>query len=108
MAAVLRPSHRLKHLRLAEFSQMGSYWDPIQNIEVVRILAGEYYATHCDEMITTVLGSCVSACIRDKVVGIGGMNHFMLPAETRPGGGSCRGIAASVRTHRMAVMRWSG
>lgn len=86
MAAVLRPSHRLKHLRLAEFSQMGSYWDPIQNIEVVRILAGEYYATHCDEMITTVLGSCVSACIRDKVVGIGGMNHFMLPAETRPGG----------------------
>ena len=31
MAAVLRPSHRLKHLRIAEFSQMGSYWDPIQN-----------------------------------------------------------------------------
>jgi chemotaxis protein CheD len=86
MAAVLRPSHRLKHLRIAEFSQMGSYWDPIQNIEVVRILAGEYYVTHCDEMITTVLGSCVSACIRDKVAGIGGMNHFMLPAETRPGG----------------------
>lgn len=86
MAAVLRPSHRLKHLRIAEFSKMGSYWDPVHNIEVVRILAGEYYATHCDEMITTVLGSCVSACIRDKVAGIGGMNHFMLPAETRPGG----------------------
>jgi chemotaxis protein CheD len=27
----------------------------------------------------TVLGSCVSACIRDPVLGIGGMNHFMLP-----------------------------
>jgi len=26
-----------------------------------------------------VLGSCVSACIRDTVAGIGGMNHFMLP-----------------------------
>jgi len=30
-------------------------------------------------MIVTVLGSCVSACIRDRVSGIGGMNHFMLP-----------------------------
>ena len=32
-----------------------------------------------DEYIVTVLGSCVSACIRDRVSGIGGMNHFMLP-----------------------------
>ena len=30
-------------------------------------------------MIGTVLGSCVSACIRDRISGIGGMNHFMLP-----------------------------
>jgi len=34
-------------------------------------------------MITTVLGSCVSACIRDAVIGIGGMNHFMLPETTQ-------------------------
>jgi chemotaxis protein CheD len=34
-------------------------------------------------MITTVLGSCVSACIRDSVSGIGGMNHFMLPETSR-------------------------
>lgn len=86
MAVALHPSQRLKHLRLAEFSHMNSYWDPIQNVEVVRILAGEYYATHCDEMITTVLGSCVSACIRDPIAGIGGMNHFMLPNETASGG----------------------
>jgi len=33
------------------------------------------------EMIVTVLGSCVSACIRDKNLGIGGMNHFMLPMK---------------------------
>lgn len=91
MATALRPSHRLKHLRLPEFGHMNSYWDPIQNIEVVRILAGEYYATHCDEMITTVLGSCISACVRDKVAGIGGMNHFMLPVENRPGGNNGSG-----------------
>lgn len=33
-----------------------------------------------DEAVTTTLGSCISACIRDKVSGIGGMNHFMLPS----------------------------
>lgn len=30
-------------------------------------------------MLLTVLGSCVAACIRDPVAGVGGMNHFMLP-----------------------------
>jgi uncharacterized membrane protein len=48
-----------------------------------RILPGEYYVTREDEVIDTVLGSCVAACIRNPRFGIGGMNHFMLP---RPGG----------------------
>ena len=81
MAAVLRPLRQLNHLRWPEFTHMNSYWDPVQNVEVVRILAGEYYATHCHEMITTVLGSCISVCIRDRTANIGGMNHFMLPVE---------------------------
>ena len=38
-----------------------------------------------DELISTVLGSCVSACVRDRVFGIGGMNHFMLPASADEG-----------------------
>ena len=33
------------------------------------------------EMLTTILGSCVAACIRDPAAGIGGMNHFLLPGE---------------------------
>ena len=46
----------------------------------VRILPGETYTTaRKDEAIITVLGSCVSACIRDPRSGLGGMNHFMLP-----------------------------
>jgi len=32
-------------------------------------------------MIVTVLGSCVSACVRDPLNGVGGMNHFMLPVQ---------------------------
>ena len=35
----------------------------------------------------TVLGSCVSACIRDPVIGVGGMNHFMLAKGTSGGWG---------------------
>lgn len=86
MKAVTAGHKRIKHLRLPEFADAKSYWDPIQNVEVVRILAGEYYVTHCEEMITTVLGSCISVCIRDTAIHIGGMNHFMLPEENRPSG----------------------
>ncbi|HRF45338.1 MAG TPA: chemoreceptor glutamine deamidase CheD [Candidatus Competibacteraceae bacterium] len=97
MAAVLKNLSRpMKHLRLPEFQHMKSYWDPIENVDVIRILAGECYVTHCHEMITTVLGSCVSACIRDTVTGIGGMNHFMLPAgkAERNGNGAVHGLSA--------------
>ncbi len=55
------------------------YFDRGFNIDAAKILPGEYYATSRDMLLVTVLGSCVAACIRDKVSGIGGMNHFMLP-----------------------------
>ena len=54
------------------------YYDSLFNCEAIKILPGEYYATNTGMMIGTVLGSCVSACIRDQVSGIGGMNHFMM------------------------------
>jgi len=47
--------------------------------ETVRVQAGEFFATASDISLVTVLGSCVAACVRDRVSGIGGMNHFMLP-----------------------------
>lgn len=65
------------------FEHIKRYWDPANNIVAAKLLPGEYYVTDQDEMITTVLGSCISACIRDKVSGVGGMNHFMLPATTQ-------------------------
>ena len=55
------------------------YFDRQFNTHAAKILPGEYYATTRDMMIVTVLGSCVSACIRDRESGVGGMNHFMLP-----------------------------
>lgn len=55
------------------------YFDRVHNSEAAKILPGEYYATGRKMVLVTVLGSCVCACMRDKVSGIGGMNHFMLP-----------------------------
>jgi len=58
-----------------------TYFDGHFKRDAVKILPGEYYVTTRDMLIVTVLGSCVSVCLRDKVMGIGGMNHFMLPGN---------------------------
>lgn len=64
---------------LRGFHEINRYWDKTHDMFAAKILPGEYYVTTNKEAIVTVLGSCVSACIRDKIFGIGGMNHFMLP-----------------------------
>ena len=67
------------------FESIKRYWDKSAEEFVAKILPGELYVTCEDEMITTVLGSCISACIRDPVFRVGGMNHFMLPmSKTDP------------------------
>lgn len=55
------------------------YFDNHFDLDAAKLLPGEYYVTGRDMVLVTVLGSCVSACIRDRLSGIGGMNHFMLP-----------------------------
>lgn len=46
----------------------------------VNIIQGEYFVTDDpDIVLTTLLGSCVAACIRDPIARVGGMNHFLLP-----------------------------
>jgi len=55
------------------------YYDRQFESDAVRILPGEYYFTNRNIIMTTVLGSCVAACIHDPVNKIGGMNHFLLP-----------------------------
>lgn len=64
---------------LPEFSHVNHYWDKYRGKVVAKILPGEFYMTREDVIIATTLGSCISACIWDERVGIGGMNHFMLP-----------------------------
>lgn len=62
---------------------MSRYWEPRLNAFVVQVLPGELHVTEEDIVIATVLGSCVSACLRDVTRGIGGINHFMLPNVLR-------------------------
>jgi len=45
------------------------------------IKAGEFHITDKEQLIETVLGSCISACVRDPITKIGGMNHFLLPVN---------------------------
>jgi chemotaxis protein CheD len=55
------------------------YFDRHFKRKAIKVLPGEYFTTEEDIVLSTVLGSCVSACLRDAVAGVGGMNHFMLP-----------------------------
>lgn len=74
------PNHQLPPA-LPGYAHINRYWDRAMDLPAAKILPGEFYVSLRGEMIVTVLGSCVSACIRDKNLGIGGMNHFMLPMK---------------------------
>ena len=57
------------------------YYDRDHAIDAVKVLPGEYYVTRKNLLLVTVLGSCVTACIRDPLARVAGMNHFMLPGD---------------------------
>lgn len=70
-------------------------------VEQVRVLPGAYYTTGArDEMIVTILGSCVAACVRNPRTGYGGMNHFMLP---RSDSGDWSGLSSAMRYGNFAM-----
>lgn len=65
------------------------FFDQVQGAWMVKVLPGEFYVTpKSNEVLVTVLGSCVAACIRDRRTGLGGMNHFMLPLAHSDGWGN--------------------
>jgi len=52
------------------------------DIQRINIVQGEFYVSGEDNVaISTLLGSCVAACINDPVARVGGMNHFLLPGR---------------------------
>jgi chemotaxis protein CheD len=63
------------------------YYDRDFGRNAVKIMPGEFFVAKEDVVISTVLGSCVSACIWDRSAKVGGMNHFMLPGGESAGDG---------------------
>ncbi|MGL5117410.1 MAG: chemoreceptor glutamine deamidase CheD [Beijerinckiaceae bacterium] len=64
------------------------YFDQRFNAFIINVAPGQFEIASGDgQVLSTVLGSCVAACIRDRTLGIGGMNHFLLPGEEGEGGG---------------------
>jgi chemotaxis protein CheD len=77
------------------------FFDAVESNWMVKVFPGEYYVTpKKDEVLVTVLGSCVAACIRDPVRRVGGMNHFMLPHSK---GGNWGGDLQSTRFGNFAM-----
>lgn len=68
--------------------------------EIASILPGEFFVSRDPMVVYTVLGSCISACIRDPIVGVGGMNHFMLP-EPKAGGSDSWGESTRYGSYAM-------
>ena len=59
--------------------------DPVHDAELrkIHVIQGQFHVAEGEDVVlTTILGSCVAACIRDTTLGIGGMNHFLLPGAT--------------------------
>ena len=75
----MKADNRIVPPALAGFEAINRSWEPTLGLPCARILPGDYYVTPHDEALSTVLGSCISACVRVPRLFVGGMNHFMLP-----------------------------
>src|SRR5690606_32079675 len=69
-AAMISPASRV---------DCSSYYDARLGRHVHKLAPGCFHVATADELISTLLGSCVAACIYDPLRAIGGMNHFLLP-----------------------------
>jgi chemotaxis protein CheD len=55
------------------------YHDARFQTAAAKLLPTQYLVVDSDMALVTVLGSCVAACVRDPLLKLGGMNHFLLP-----------------------------
>ncbi len=69
----------------------------------VHVIQGEFKVeSDPNVVLTTILGSCVAACLRDPVAGVGGINHFLLPGSA--GASSASGDATRYGVHLMELL----
>lgn len=98
-----RPAIQRMRGKTAEAVRIAPASNPAAGRRMTRIVAGEHHVTQDpDTAISTVLGSCIAACVRDPLAGIGGMNHFMLPSSDI---GSWGRASSSLRYGNFAMER---
>lgn len=82
----------------------GTYYDEALQTHAFRLLPADYRVSDQPIALVTLLGSCVAACIYDPAVGVGGMNHFMLP-DSQPTSMAARGdSSARYGAHAMELL----
>ncbi len=65
--------------------------NPVVQKNRLHIVQGRFDVSDRPEVVmSTILGSCVAACLRDPVAGVGGMNHFLLPGSATAGAEATR------------------
>ena len=81
----------------------GALARPAAEEQRIHVVQGEYRVT-ADEgvVLTTILGSCVAACLRDPVARVGGINHFLLP-DGDGTAGEGRGLQYGVHAMELLV-----
>jgi chemotaxis protein CheD len=104
------PSRRARDATFGPVADLGAstrrYTDPGFAEVAVKVFPGEHHVTQdSHEMLVTVLGSCVSACIRDPYAGVGGMNHFMLPESGNCANSGWDTVSSSMRYGNVAMER---
>ena len=75
------------------------YHDARFKTEAAKLLPTQYLVVDNDTALVTVLGSCVAACIRDPLLKLGGMNHFLLAEQSAS---AADRYGASARSQRCA------
>jgi chemotaxis protein CheD len=48
---------------------------------MVYLHAGNMHVSRDSAQVITILGSCVAVCLWDRLMRVGGINHFMLPVD---------------------------
>ena len=87
-----------------QFAHIRRMRDPRFPHEIASILPGEYFVSSDSMIVYTILGSCVSACIRDPIAKVGGMNHFMLPAPKGENGHDSWGESTRYGSYAMELL----
>lgn len=79
----------------------------VRAAQTIHVIQGDHcISDHPDLMMTTVLGSCVAACLYDPVRKIGGMNHFLLPDG--PGARDIRYASAAMEQLVNSLLKMGG